>query len=51
MFEKACEVQLKVTASGSPPHVPDKVELQYHRSSYEGFPGCPTSATASGLDS
>jgi ribulose-5-phosphate 4-epimerase/fuculose-1-phosphate aldolase len=41
MFEKACEVQLKVMASGSPPHVPGKEELEYHRSSYEGFPGCP----------
>lgn len=41
MFEKACEVQLKVMASGSPPHVPHKEELKYHRSSYEGFDGCP----------
>lgn len=41
MLEKACEVQLKVMASGSPPHIPDKQELAYHRSSYEGYPGCP----------
>jgi len=41
MFEKACEVQLKVMASGSSPHVPSKDELEYHRSSYEGYPGCP----------
>ena len=41
MFEKACEVQLKVMASGSPPHVPENGELDYHRSSYEGYRGCP----------
>jgi len=41
MFEESCKVQLRVMASGSRPHVPDPKELKYHRSSYEGYPGCP----------
>ena len=44
MFEKACDVQLKVMASGAPPHLPPPAELEFHRDSYEGYPGCPAYA-------